>query len=125
VSFEWLQDGKPIPGATNATWVVDSVGVEHRGNYSLRVSNPWQSITSSPTELRVLESLGFRILRAPENRRLLQISAVGVNSAFVQFSPNLIDWYEYPETQLSPTDTEFEFFPFFESDNGFWRVRIP
>jgi alpha-tubulin suppressor-like RCC1 family protein len=125
LSFEWLKDGKPIPGETNASLVLNSVGVEQRGTYSLRVTNPWQSITSAPTEVRVLESLGFQILRAPLNRHLLRINAIGVNNAFVQFSPNQVDWYEYPEIQLSPTPTTLEFFPLLESDTGFWRLRIP
>ena len=125
LSFEWLKDGKPIPGETNASLVLNSVGVEQRGTYSLRVTNPWQSITSAPTEVRVLESLGFQILRAPLNRHLLRINAIGVNNAFVQFSPNQVDWYEYPEIQHSPTPTTLEFFPLLESDTGFWRLRIP
>lgn len=125
LSIEWLKDGKLLVGETNSTLILDPVEVQHRGLYSARITNPWQSITSSATEVRVLESLGFRILQAPGNRRLLHLSAVGASSAFVQFSPNLVDWYEYPETQLSPTDTEFEFFPLFESDNDFWRLRIP
>lgn len=125
LSFEWLKDGRPIPGETNASLVLNSVGVEQRGSYSLKITNPWQSITSAPTEVRVLESLVFQILRAPFNRHLLRIQAIGVNSAFVQFSPNQIDWYEYPEIQLSPVPTTHEFFPLLESDTGFWRLRIP
>ena len=52
-TFQWLKDGIELPGETNATLVIPSVGPQHAGKYSLRATNKAGSATSPPTVLVV------------------------------------------------------------------------
>ncbi|MFO1512611.1 MAG: lamin tail domain-containing protein, partial [Verrucomicrobiota bacterium] len=48
LSYQWRFNSQTIPGATNATYVIDAVSMTNAGSYSLVVSNPWGTATSSP-----------------------------------------------------------------------------
>ncbi len=53
-SFQWLHDGQPIPGATNADLLLPDVRAEDAGSYTVVVSNPAGTVTSSSAELEVV-----------------------------------------------------------------------
>ncbi|MBL9126768.1 MAG: immunoglobulin domain-containing protein, partial [Verrucomicrobiales bacterium] len=56
VSYQWLRDGVPIDGATNAVWTIETVLAENAGAYAVRVSNPQtpNGVTSRAAKLDVL-----------------------------------------------------------------------
>ena len=55
LGYQWFFGTNSIvPGATNSTLSLASVGVANMGFYSVRVTNQSGSITSAPAELRVL-----------------------------------------------------------------------
>ena len=49
LSFQWSYDGRPIPGATNATLVVPNVAYGEAGTYSVLVSNDISTTNVSAT----------------------------------------------------------------------------
>lgn len=58
LSCQWMVDGKPIDGATNATLTISNVQVSDSGSYELRVSNRAGSLTNLATTLAVLPRPG-------------------------------------------------------------------
>ena len=48
VSYQWLKDGVAIPGAINPSLALGSLRLTDAGSYSVRVSNAFGSVTSSP-----------------------------------------------------------------------------
>jgi hypothetical protein len=53
--YQWFfNTNTALPNATNATFVLDSVSLADVGAYTVRVSNPSDTVLSAPAELRVL-----------------------------------------------------------------------
>ena len=48
LSFQWLQNGSPILGATNSTLIFTSLAASNSGSYEVVASNPGGSATSAP-----------------------------------------------------------------------------
>ena len=53
LSYQWLFNGNPIPGATSATYSISQVTEAHEGNYSVIVSNVAGTVVSSTAVLTV------------------------------------------------------------------------
>ncbi|HEY5909782.1 MAG TPA: hypothetical protein VJA21_04170 [Verrucomicrobiae bacterium] len=59
LSYQWLLNGTPIPGATNSVYSAASVVPEQAGAYTLRVSSPYGTATSAEAQLVVLPLRAF------------------------------------------------------------------
>ena len=53
VSYQWLKNSNPIPGATNATYTIPTVIYTNAGSYTLLASNPLSTNTSRAAVLTV------------------------------------------------------------------------
>lgn len=53
-TYQWKQNGQNIPGATNATYVIESVGLADAGTYTVAVANEAGALLSDPAELFIL-----------------------------------------------------------------------
>ncbi|MGY6560565.1 MAG: immunoglobulin domain-containing protein [Luteibaculaceae bacterium] len=53
LTFQWLKDGVEITGATEATLVLDNLGVLNAGNYSIRAQNSCGEVTSNPINVLI------------------------------------------------------------------------
>ncbi|MEO5712844.1 MAG: immunoglobulin domain-containing protein [Luteolibacter sp.] len=54
--YQWLFNGKPLPGQTAATLSFNNVTLGQAGNYSVTVTNPAGTVTSDPAWLTVQTS---------------------------------------------------------------------
>lgn len=54
-SFQWIKDGVEIPGATTATYSVALAQTSDSGTYTVRVTNPLNTVTSDPAVVTVNE----------------------------------------------------------------------
>jgi hypothetical protein len=52
-AYQWNQDGTPIPGATNISLTLPSVGTNDAGAYTVVVTNGYGSVTSTAAQLTV------------------------------------------------------------------------
>lgn len=57
VSYQWSKDGAPIEGATGSRLILNRIGPDAAGEYSVTVTNDVGSVTSDPAVLQV-ELLG-------------------------------------------------------------------
>ncbi len=57
LSYQWFFNGVPIAGATSERLFLSGVQAAQAGNYSLRVTNPYGSATSSSTSLGLVTSV--------------------------------------------------------------------
>ena len=55
LSFQWMNGPAPIPGGTSSVLSWPQTGDANAGNYTVIVSNPWGSVTSSVAILTVLD----------------------------------------------------------------------
>ena len=52
-AYQWMKDGTPVPGATNAVWILPSIGVGDSGGYSVVVAGPSGTSTSAVAAVAV------------------------------------------------------------------------
>lgn len=67
LSYQWLFNGVPIPGATSQSYSVYEPGSAQAGGYSVVVSNPAGSVTSAVGILSVAPTVAPAILAEPES----------------------------------------------------------
>jgi formylglycine-generating enzyme required for sulfatase activity len=54
LSYQWLKDGEPVPGATNREFTItDANGSLHNGNYTVQVSNDFGSVSSEVVQIDI------------------------------------------------------------------------
>jgi hypothetical protein len=53
VTYQWFKGSNPIDGATSATYTISNVAASDAGDYSVKVSNPVNSVTSRVAKLIV------------------------------------------------------------------------
>ncbi len=104
-SAEWRFNGADVPGATNATLLLEHVQPENAGEYSVEVSNSAASFISQTANLTVV-SAGFSqftslALAADKDLRLTLAGTRGFQY-ILETSTNLKDWK--PLTRLFSAD---------------------
>jgi len=52
--YQWLFNGVPVPGATNATFRRDTADLNDTGEYSVRASNEAGAVVSRTVMLKVI-----------------------------------------------------------------------
>lgn len=55
LNYQWYKDGQAISGATNATYLITYVLPEHAGEYTVKVSNTYNEVSSETAVLTVTE----------------------------------------------------------------------
>ena len=67
LSYQWCKNGSNIGGATNTSLILAGVTTSDSGNYTVIVSNPYASVTSSVAVLTVNEAPISRIFVVSTN----------------------------------------------------------
>jgi alpha-tubulin suppressor-like RCC1 family protein len=53
LSYQWLFNGQPLPGRTNAALTIETTDWASEGAYSVRVTNPYATVTSASATLEL------------------------------------------------------------------------
>jgi uncharacterized delta-60 repeat protein len=103
-SYSWLQNGFPVPGATNANYTTNDLQLSASGSeYSCVVSNAWGSTTSLMATLTVLP-LPPTITQHPVNQRILAGSHAIFSVAATGSLPLFIQWLSSCDTPPDATN---------------------
>jgi len=54
ITYQWRHDGSDVPGATNAVMTLSNAQYSQRGNYVVRITNPFATVDSQSAELVIL-----------------------------------------------------------------------
>jgi len=60
IAYQWLLNGTNIPGANSALLNLSNAGLSQSGNYSVVVSNPFNSVTSAVARVDLYTDSGWR-----------------------------------------------------------------
>ncbi len=54
LSYQWMLDGEPVEGATEATLAIENVESADQGDYTVEISNEFGNVTSDPATLTMV-----------------------------------------------------------------------
>jgi hypothetical protein len=91
-SFQWFQDGYPLPGATNATLGFINASAANEGDYHLVIQNNYGSITSSTGTVAILYPP--QITASPKSQTVNQGSITTLEVTADGRQPMGYTWYK-------------------------------
>ena len=92
LSFQWRDGIVAIPGASASLLSWPQIGDGEAGNYTVIVSNPWGSTTSSIATLTVIDPPS--ILTQPQSQTVIATTAAAFWGAATGTAPLSIQWYD-------------------------------
>jgi hypothetical protein len=92
LGYQWVNGSTPIDGATASALSWSSIGDANAGNYTVIVSNPWGSVTSSVATLTVIDPP--LIITQPQSETVIATTAASFSSAVSGSAPLSIQWYK-------------------------------
>ena len=91
LSYQWMKGLAPISGATNALLTWPQIMSSNAGNYSVVVSNPWGSVTSSVATLTVVVPPAITV--QPKSQTVIASTAASLSSTVTGTAPLSFQWY--------------------------------
>lgn len=83
VAYQWYRDGNEVPGATQSSLAFPSAALSDAGNYSVRVSNPLGTVTSSVVKFEVVPGVNTAPRLAAVSTR--SVASTGENTLIAGF----------------------------------------
>ena len=90
LTYQWLFNGVPIANATNSLYAVSNVQESHAGNYAVRVTNPFGSVTSANAALTVLSPVIITV--PPVSQSVAYGGALGLSVTATGTAPLSYQW---------------------------------
>jgi hypothetical protein len=123
--YQWLKNGSPITGATNAALLLPNLTPANTGSYSVMVSNAFGSVLSQPAVL-VVQTLGPPGL-ATYSYAGLSITGIIGRTYTIQYARNLQstnDWQTVTNLVLSVTPQVWIDYDSPSSPRRFYRAAL-
>ena len=125
LTYQWLMDGSPIPGATSATVTMQHVQNSDAGTYSVVVTNPAGSQTSLGAVLTVAPAAFAPIFQyQPSDTSVTAGGTATLIVGVVGSPPITYQWYKGGVAVPGATSTSLTFAPAAASDAGTYTVVI-
>ncbi|HEV2210642.1 MAG TPA: immunoglobulin domain-containing protein [Verrucomicrobiae bacterium] len=124
LSYQWLENGNPIPGATNATYTIPIVLGTNAGSYALVISNPLSTNTTRAAVLTVSNTpVTFSDASQPTDQVVVEGQSVTVAAVVAGSPPIQYQWYQNNSPISGATNVSFTM-PFATLTNaGAYYVR--
>jgi alpha-tubulin suppressor-like RCC1 family protein len=119
--FQWLWNGNPIFGATNAQLTLTNLQPTHIGHYTVVVSNALRTLTYS-TELGVEVTTFQAELKLTDQVLRLWLPSVTNQTTIVEISTNLVNWT--PVYFYAPPQNNFFDLSITNAAQQFFRTRL-
>jgi len=81
LTYQWNLNGAPISGATGATYTISDVQQSNAGSYSVTVTNPEGTVTSSAATLTITLALPVTFTEQPSSQTMANGSTVVFSAA--------------------------------------------
>ena len=127
LNHQWLKNGIPLTDGTNVSGVasptitLSAVFKSDEGNYQLRISNSFGSVTSTVASLTVLEPL---ITVQPMGTNRLVGESMTFSVAAAGTPPLQYQWYREGTALLGATDALLTLTNLMTTDAGYYYVRV-
>ncbi len=123
LTYQWFRGEAPIPGAASATYALSASTAADAGSYTVQVSGPGGSVTSSAAVVEEVPLLVSIVSKGPQDASLIVKSIPGRSYA-IEAATDLLSpsWTELRQITATGAST-----PFTDSDvsrnTRFWRYR--
>lgn len=125
LTYEWLKDGNPIDGATNATFTIPVVLTNNIGNYSLRIANAVSTNTTRAATLSVTSTpIVFTNPALPADHVVVEGRGVTLNVAASGSALLQYQWYFGATAIPDATNNAFSIASASMTNNGNYRVMV-
>ena len=125
MTFQWFANDRAIEGQTHSTLTLEPVSPALEASYTLRVSNPWQTVFSPPIRLVSFGPIEFRWVLSSSASPKLWIRAPGLSSVRLQESLDLENWSPFQTLAIPPEGAEFDIGHPLDRDSSFYRLLTP
>jgi len=115
--YQWLHNGTPIPGATNAALTLNNMQSQSAGNYAVAISNALGSVTSNPAAVTLQQFLSE--LRLNNGTFEFQLTVPEGKRARIDTSTDLLNW-----TPLRPDPLETGITLIQDNEAGSFSMRF-
>lgn len=128
-TFQWRKDGVPISGATESELSIASVSESDAGDYTVVVTNPSGSVTSSVATLTVNPAAAVTISAQPSSVNPVAGGTASMSVVATSSGDLTFQWFRYKagEGQRSlagETGASLVIRPVAATDMGFYFVRV-
>ena len=125
LSYEWLFNSNPIPGATNATYTIPQVLYTDAGTYALRVTSPLSTNTTRAAVLTVTNTpVTFADLTQPADVVVVEGRTVMLTSVVAGSPPFQYQWYLGPNAILGATNNTYTIPTAALASAGSYKVKV-
>jgi hypothetical protein len=122
-SYQWRFNNDNLPGATNSTLQLSNVQLEQDGDYSVVVSNPFDSVTSSNAVLTVV-GLPPTITSQPQDRTIYENRTTNFSVSVSGSAPFQYQWRKNQATLMGKTNATLTLTQVQFSDAGHYDVVV-
>lgn len=122
ITYQWKKDGSAISGATSATYTVASAASSHAGNYTVVVTNPVGSVTSSAAAVMVRTAPV--ILTHPLTQSFNAGATITLSVSASGSSPFSYQWYKGTSAIPGATASTYTLTSAQASDAGGYKVVV-
>jgi hypothetical protein len=125
MTFQWFANDRAMEGQTNSTLTLGPVSSALDASYTLKASNPWQTVVSPTIRLASFGPIEFRWVLSSSAPPKIWIRAPGLSSVRLQESLDLENWSPFQTLAIPPEGAEFDVGHPLGQDSSFYRLLTP
>ncbi len=124
LSYQWRKNSNNVPNQTNATFVINNAQASDAGFYSVIVSNPHGSVTSTSVTVSVNCAAPASFVTTPSDQALQPGGTISLTADTTGTSPVTYQWFKNGSPIANATNATFTQANAQPSDSGRYSVTI-
>lgn len=122
LTYQWFQDGRPIPGANEPELVLVGVGGQVAGGFSVVVGNAFGSVTSQVAQVRIL--LPPTLILQPVGQQMAAGGTIALEVGVAGNGPYAFQWLKNGENLPGATNSTLRLTGVVIADSGDYSVVV-